>query len=716
MIEQFTANKLAVFPLVRRSKKPTKSSEGFPNFNYEDNETRKDEIWVNIAYGVSLTEDWIVVDYDIYKEGAEQSFERLKELGLSTNGFCVQSARGGFHYYFKNPTKQPIRKHIKEQFPGIDFLSTGMYTVGPGTITLDGEYKIIQGVLADAPDFPASILEILVKTTPILSNIQLAVDVPVEIQRFREYLSQHEGATKGNRGLETYKVAGVGKDFGLSEATVYEEMQVWNEEKLNPPLDDDEFTFSIKNAYKYGRNTIGVAATNTALFNAVEPPEDIDTFKGLSIGWDILPNNKLKNTTRNLMNLLQLREVEGYTDGFAGLVYMNTNEHRIEFSRKPFWRSPGDDSPLVLKDSDLPVLKAFFAMAKQVDYSTTAIYEGFEAIATRNRKHPIRDWLNSLRWDGKQRLARLFLEYFNEPDFTGNEVIYREAVATAFILASIWRIFHPGYLWRHMLVLSGPQYVAKSLFVNLIGGGSLNPNDGVTGYSKELSKMSSDPETLKKMQGAWFIEFAEMSAYKKSDIDEIKAFISTRKDTFRASYGRIAEDKPRQQVFVWTLNPVGDQTFLKDQSGNSRFLVLDVEKLIDVQAIARDREQIFAEAMVLYRQGVRPENLLVERIVAEIAKEKQEDRLQDPEDAWLEPIRDWLDENYESLENWKDRNTKKVTANKILQEAIGIHMVRDLDQKSKLRVAAIMRQLGWNRSRSAEGRFYYKEFESKWEI
>jgi hypothetical protein len=79
-----------------------------------------------------------------------------------------------------------------------------------------------------------------------------------------------------------------------------------------------------------------------------------------------------------------------------------------------------------------------------------------------------------------------------------------------------------------------------------------------------------------------------------------KAFITTRIDRYRPPYGRVVKDQPRQCVFVGTTN---ESHYLNDSTGNRRFLPIKVTA-VDVGAIADDRDQIFAEAVVLFDAGV----------------------------------------------------------------------------------------------------------------
>ncbi|WP_367142626.1 VapE domain-containing protein [Mesorhizobium sp.] len=125
------------------------------------------------------------------------------------------------------------------------------------------------------------------------------------------------------------------------------------------------------------------------------------------------------------------------------------------------------------------------------------------------------------------------------------------------------------------------------------------------------------------------IEVGELSALKRSDVETIKKFMSRSTDTFRAPYERTTEDHPRQSVFIATTN---DEHYLKDQTGNRRFWPLACG-LINVKAIERDRDQLWAEAVARHRAG---ECWWLNDSEAQLANIEQEDRREI--DAWEERV------------------------------------------------------------------------------
>ena len=136
------------------------------------------------------------------------------------------------------------------------------------------------------------------------------------------------------------------------------------------------------------------------------------------------------------------------------------------------------------------------------------------------------------------------------------------------------------------------------------------------------------------MQGVWIIEIAELDAIGKAEVSRIKAFLTRTTDRFRPPYGRYTIEVPRQCVFAGTVNP---DTYLRDETGNRRFWPVRCGT-IDIEALARDRDQLWAEAVARFRAGAIWWLDTPELIAAATAE--QDKRYQ--ADAWDDLIEHWL--------------------------------------------------------------------------
>lgn len=208
----------------------------------------------------------------------------------------------------------------------------------------------------------------------------------------------------------------------------------------------------------------------------------------------------------------------------------------------------------------------------------------------KHKFHPIVDYLESLTWDGINRVDNLLIDYFGAEDNA-----YSKAAIRKTLCAAVARVFEPGVKFDTALILVGDQGTYKSTFVKKLG----------KDWFSDTFMTVQGKESFEQIQGAWLIEIAELSGLKKAEVEVIKHYISKREDSFRPAYGRVVETYKRQCVFFGTTN---DKDFLRDPTGNRRFMPVDVRKEFvkkDVTVDLTDDEidQIWAEACVLYKNG-----------------------------------------------------------------------------------------------------------------
>ena len=170
-----------------------------------------------------------------------------------------------------------------------------------------------------------------------------------------------------------------------------------------------------------------------------------------------------------------------------------------------------------------------------------------------------------------------------------------------FLMGAISRVFRPGIKFEYMLCLVGGQGVGKSTFFRLLA-----TNDDW--FTDDLRRLD-DENVYRRMRGHWIIEMSEMVATARSkSIEETKSFISRQKETYKDLYALHAVDRPRQCVFAGSSN---NKRFLPfDRTGNRRFIPVQADSSkMEVHILADEKEsrayieQVWAEAMVIYRSG-----------------------------------------------------------------------------------------------------------------
>lgn len=199
-----------------------------------------------------------------------------------------------------------------------------------------------------------------------------------------------------------------------------------------------------------------------------------------------------------------------------------------------------------------------------------------------------RDYLEGVIWDGKERLSDAPWALLGcEPD--ASMISYYQKAFRKWMISAVARIMEPGCKADHMLVLQGRQGSGKSTFLSILGGQWFGDDMPPVGL-KDAKEWIRDQ---------WIAEIAELGAISGRDIEHVKAFLTTRVDKFRKSYGAVVEVVPRQVVFAGSTN---DDEYLLDPTGGRRFWPLKTGK-IDAALLRANRDQIWAEAVAAYQAG-----------------------------------------------------------------------------------------------------------------
>ncbi len=268
------------------------------------------------------------------------------------------------------------------------------------------------------------------------------------------------------------------------------------------------------------------------------------------------------------------------------------------------------------------------------------IEDAVHIVADRNKYHPIKDYLNRLQYKGDGYIRKLFVEYMGCEDTE-----YTYECVKLLLIAMIQRVFHPGCKYDYVLILVGNQGTYKSSMFRVLSRDDAWFTDSVDSFGdrKKLGEL---------LQGKWVVELGEMSAFKKSEIESIKAAITTQVDSYREAYGHFRSDFNRTAVFVGTTN---NKTFLKDSTGNRRFLVLPIDEnkrtkdLFKSKTRNEDFDGALAEALHIYREQTKDGSLIpliLPNSVLDEAREKQNDA--NYYDEWTGLIESWLDEQTEN--------------------------------------------------------------------
>jgi predicted P-loop ATPase len=286
-----------------------------------------------------------------------------------------------------------------------------------------------------------------------------------------------------------------------------------------------------------------------------------------------------------------------------------------------------------------------------------------DMLAERFKFHPVRDYLDKLRWDEVPRVNGLFPRYFGaEPS------PYVNAVSRMFLISMVARIFEPGCKVDHMPVLEGDQGGFKSMACAILAG---------EWFSDHLPDITLK-DASQHLRGKWLIEVGEMHVMTRAESAALKAFITRQVERYRPSYGRCEVHEKRQCAFIGTTNK---EVYLKDETGNRRFWPLKCGE-VDVDALRRDRDQLFAEASALYRAGVPwwPDKQFEQQHMMP----EQETRYET--DAWEEKIAEHLS------------TMSETTIGEVARQALFFE-TRCIGKADQNRITVVMQRLHWHRAR-----------------
>lgn len=291
------------------------------------------------------------------------------------------------------------------------------------------------------------------------------------------------------------------------------------------------------------------------------------------------------------------------------LVRYDVFEKVTKLKRLPQWRSP-DDKNYYWSDIDTMHVRAYIDKVYNIQFSTDILDEVIDKEAYQYKFHPIKSFIESKKWDGINRVEKLFIDYLGAAD-----THYNREVAKKWIMGAVARVYQPGIKFDTMVILYGTQGGGKSTVASKMGG---------NWYNQSLKSFKGD-EALKKVQGSWIIEIEELSAFHNSTIEDIKGFVSAIVDVYRASYGKRVERHPRQCVFIGTTN---NYEFLKDRTGNRRFLPVTTDKSKATKSPFEDLtqdivQQMYAEAKFYFDKNPVNETLLLDKEADKVALEMQ---------------------------------------------------------------------------------------------
>lgn len=328
---------------------------------------------------------------------------------------------------------------------------------------------------------------------------------------------------------------------------------------------------------------------------------------------------------------------------------------RDDFRGRIFHTLRGDPKPWT--DADALRLTAWFNQTLRLPkFGISLIHSGVELCAAENARNSVTDWLLGLRWDGIPRLDT-WLETYLGADHSALST----AIGANWIISMVARAFRPGCQADHMPVLEGLSGAGKSSAISILGGE----------WYRAAPQAFGSKEFYEVCQGSWLIEIPDMAGFGRREHGQIIAAITTRADTYRASYGRNAEDHPRTVIFAATSET---DEYLADARGKRRYWPVTCG-VLSLTELARDREQLFAEAVSRFEAG-HPWH------VVPIAEAREQQSSRENRDIWEAKIREYV------------AGKRDTTTSAIAQLCLDIPVWQQNDSH-KTRIGKILQRLGY---------------------
>jgi predicted P-loop ATPase len=367
----------------------------------------------------------------------------------------------------------------------------------------------------------------------------------------------------------------------------------------------------------------------------------------------------IESRLSNVVSILGVPEVSG-----ADLALDTFRDEVMVKQKNADWRP--------FTDTDYTTLRVWLETAGNCDpIGQEMIRHAVQLVAERNRVDTAQLWLERLQWDGTPRLARFCAAYLGTLDTP-----YESHVGSYLWSALAGRVMSPGCQADMVPVLIGRQGVGKSRGVQAIVP--------APEHFAELRLDEPDDSIARKMRGVLVAEFAEMRGLRAADVERTKAFVTRTHEKWTPKYQEFSTSYARRFLIIGTTN---DEEFLPADTEHRRWLPVHVDN-IDVGGIARDRDQLWAEALVYWRaHGIAWRGL---DTLAKPAREKAA-----VTDHWQEQIATWLDENPAAHYRMSD----------ILTNAVGLD-TRNTNRSHELRVGRVLHALGYVRKsqRDSHGR------------
>lgn len=278
-------------------------------------------------------------------------------------------------------------------------------------------------------------------------------------------------------------------------------------------------------------------------------------------------------------NLIKTVSIFEHDPELFDLFRYNLFSHQIEYNRKAEWEIDLDVGDAII-DETITNLRFYIGTVHDLEPNKSILGEATYLMAKRNTYHPVKQFIEKEKWDGKPRLDEWIIKTSGCEDN-----VYTREVSKNILIAAVNRVYHPGCKFDHMVVLEGPQGIGKSTMIEILSGK----------FYLDTSFDEKTNDLVDSISQALIVEISELSGMSQREVQWVRSFITRKVDRVRLPYVQRVQDFKRSCVFIGTHNPSGNNQYLRDDTGNRRFWPIECRE-IDLDYLKQNLHQIWAEA------------------------------------------------------------------------------------------------------------------------
>lgn len=325
------------------------------------------------------------------------------------------------------------------------------------------------------------------------------------------------------------------------------------------------------------------------------------------------------------------------------------------------------------RDTDYTELALRLGKSQFMPIPSQLLREAVQYVAQSQAFDSAIDWLNGLpAWDGVSRVDRFCASYLG-----AERNAYTTAVSRYWWTAHAGRVLVPGIQADMAIVLISGQGTGKTSSIK-----AMVPDHS---HYVELSLADRDDNLSRAMRGKMIGEIAELRGLAGRDAESLKAWVSKQRESWVPKWMEFTQTFPRRLVLVGTSN---QEEFLADETGNRRWLPIRVGAKQDREGITRDRDQLWAEAKMLFlTHGIlwRDAELLARA-------EHYQFEIHDP---WEAVVQSWL--TSPDVGGEAPMSRPFLLMDDVLREALHLDIAR-IHMAEQHRVGKILKFLGYNKT------------------